>query len=131
MVEDKYIDVLANLETNIVKKYKENSEITDYDVIRVVEIVIEIFNAEKAGRQPRSYSLSERESCIFDCVYAISGWSLGRAKLEEKRDVNPNIKTVDEVVYCLKKIKKSAEKHSQSRGKHGYLDFITNFFGQI
>jgi len=129
--EDKYLDVLQNIEFGIVMTYREYPEMTDYDVMRVLEALIDSYAAEKIGREPRKQPTSEVERVMFENVRRMCEWRLGRKELdedsqaEEEQKVNPI--TVDELLLCLKKILKSVNMWNEEFGAQGYLKFVSQY----
>ncbi len=68
-VEDQYTDVLQNIEFGIVMTYRSHPEMSDYDVIRMLEALIDKYATEKIGRQPRHVLLSEVERALLENVH--------------------------------------------------------------
>jgi len=127
-VEDKYTDVLQNIEFSIVMIYKSYPELTDYAVMRILETLIDSYTAEKIGRSPKHFPLSDTERLLLDNVQKICEWRLGRAKLDDDaaggEEITPETISVDEIILCLKRILKSVKKWNKHAGRHGYLNFI-------
>lgn len=130
-VEDQYIDVLQNIEFSIVTFYRQQHDLSDYDVTRTLEALVDHYAAEKIGRPPRHFSLSDQECRLFDGVKKMCEWRLGRISLDdavaqaEEKVLEPN--TVDEIILCLKKILKSVNKCHNRGGRQGYLNFVSEF----
>jgi hypothetical protein len=132
-VEDKYIDVLQNIEFGIVTTYRDHPELSDYGVIRVLESLIDNYRAEKIGRSPRHFSLSDVERLLSKNVQSMCEWRLGRASLShdvsKNKDIAPEPKSVDEVILCLTRILRSVNKWNKRGGRQGYLNFIIQYVG--
>jgi len=130
-VEEKYPDVLQNIELGIVSAYKYHPEMSDHDVTHVLEVLLDAYAAEKIGRPPRESSLSDLEREILANVRSMCEWRLGRGRLAsdlEGRGLSPvEPKTVDEIVLCLKRVLKSVKRWNRERGRQGYLSFIVHF----
>jgi hypothetical protein len=129
-VEDQYTDVLQNIELGIVLTYKNNRDMSDSDVIRVLEALIDEYAAEKVGRPPRRFPLSETEQALLENVRRMCEWRLGRSTLTDssgKAKVDPEPITIDEIVLCLKRILKSVKRWNKDGGRRGYLDFIIQY----
>jgi hypothetical protein len=63
-------------------------------------------------------------------VKAICDWRLGRETLiKEKRKQKTQIQplTVNEIMACLKRIRKSVETWTRESGRQGYLLYISQF----
>lgn len=126
-IEDKYPDVLQNIEFAVVATYREDREMTDYDVERALESVLDAYVAEKSGRQPRHVRLSELEQILMERVRAMCEWRLGRENLEDAPEMDLTAITVDEIIACLKRILKSVNRWDKLGGRRGYLDFVVQY----
>ena len=130
-VEDQYADVLQNIEFGIVTAYKSHPEMSDYDVIRILEALIDRYAAEKIARPPRHFSLSEVEQTLLENVHRMCEWRLGRGTLtdapEKVKEMAPEPKTTDEIVLCLKRILKSVKRWNKDGGRRGYLKFVIQY----
>ncbi len=106
--EDKYLDTLQNIEFGIITVYKQYQDLSDYDVMRALESIIDHYIAEKLGRLPRQFSLSDREGLICKNVKQMCEWRLGRTSIvvgennQEEISINDS-KTIDEIIDCLRK----------------------------
>jgi len=130
-VEDQYVDVLQNIEFGIIMTYRNHPEMSDYDVIRMLEALIDKYAAEKIGRQPRHVLLSEVERALLENVRRMCEWRLGRDTLtdppEKVEEMALEPKTIDEIVLCLKRILKSVKRWNKDGGKQGYLKFVIQY----
>ncbi len=130
-VEEQYLDVLQNIEFGIVAVYRARAEMSDYAVMRVLEALIDGYTAEKIGRSPRDFRLSDVERVLLGTVRSICEWRLGRRNPPDSLfripDIGPEPKGVDEIILCLKRVIKSAKRWDKEGGRQGYLNFITRF----
>jgi len=124
-IEEQYEDVLQNMEVAIVSVYREHREMSDYDVLRVLDAVVDSYRAENVGRAPRNFGLSEVEDLCRDRLRQICEWRLGRVSGPEGSEPEP--KKVDEILLCLKRIVKSVKRWNREGGRQGYLDFVARF----
>jgi len=132
--EDEYLDVLQNIEFMIVQTYRKHAELSDYEVLRIMEALIDDYRGNKIGRAPRRRQLSEREHNLMDAMRTVCDWRLGRetqsfagALPTEALPQKPL--TLDEIIACLRKLLKSAERWNKEGGRQGYLNFISQFVG--
>lgn len=128
-IEEQYLDVLQNIEFAIVVTYRKHRGMTDYEVIRALEAVIDGYKAEARGHPPREVSLSEMELALYEALRDMCEWRLGRESMpgaDESAAGSEPIR-VDEILLCLKKILNSVNKHTRSNGRMGYLDFIVQY----
>jgi hypothetical protein len=127
-LEDEYLDVLQNIEFAIVSVYKEQRDLRDLQVMRALDSLIERYRAESRGHQPKQHHLPEQEHLVFERVKSICEFRLGRESLGIKGP-SPlgETLTVDEMLACLRKIRKSAERWNRRNGRQGYLQFASQF----
>jgi hypothetical protein len=123
--EDEYMDVLQNIEMAIVSVYREHNDLLDYDVDKVLNLLWTEYRDEKQSRSRAAPKLSDRAQMVYDRVREVCEWRLGRAK-EELVKVKPEPVTVDEIMDCLKRIRKSVDLWNKQGGRQGYLYFIDN-----
>jgi hypothetical protein len=120
-VEDRYTDVLQNIEFGIVITYRNNPEMSDPEVMRMLEALIDKYAAEKIGRPPRHFSLSEVEQALLENVRRMCGRRLGRGTLtdvpEKAKEMAPEPKSVDE----------SVKRWNKDGGRQGYLKFVMHY----
>jgi hypothetical protein len=125
-MEDKYLDVLQNIEFAIVDVYRQYPKMTDYEVIRVLEAVIDGYKAEMGGRPAREYEASGMEADLYAAVRDACEWRLGRSETPPGMPA-PEPVTVETIVLCLKQILRSVMKSNRTGGRTGYLDFIVQY----
>ncbi|HPO14188.1 MAG TPA: hypothetical protein PLI09_12150 [Candidatus Hydrogenedentes bacterium] len=129
-IEDKHPDVLQNIEFAIVDTYRQYRELSDYDVMRVLEASLETYAAEKAGRSARTTRLSELEQLLLEWVLHMCEWRLGRIPLGNTEEVFSSDDvpiTIDEIILCLKRLLKSVNRWNKDGGRQGYLNFIVQY----
>lgn len=136
--EDRYLDVLQNLEQAIVSVYREDTSLADSNVLRALDNVIEHYTAEKLDRAPKSRPLNEIETHVAYRMKAVCEWRMQRNPLtepgmehiadrERQKQASDFAKTSDEILQCLKRLHKAAQKWNKRGGRRGYLDFISRF----
>lgn len=130
-LEDKYLDVLQNIEFSIVSVYRDYEDLNDYEVMRALDALIEVFRAESRGHTPREVHLPEKkERLVFERVKDMCELRMGRATVESEDGEEVTLgdsKTPEEILGCLRKIRKSVERWTQRGGKQGYLEFVSEF----
>ena len=127
--EDEYMDVLQNIEMSIVSVYRENHGLLDYDVDKVLNLLWTEYRNEKQGRSTPASKLGENAQKVYDRVKHMCEWRLGRLSEEKKGSwskVKPEPVSVDEIMDCLKRIRKSVDLWNKQGGRQGYLYFIDN-----
>jgi hypothetical protein len=125
-VEEEYMDVLQNIEFAIVQTYREHPGLSDSDVKRVLEALIDIYTAEKLHRPPRYVITSELGRALDAHVRPMCEWRLGRAAPVSNLPADRTI-TIDELVLCFKRLIKSINLWTREGGPQGYLHYIVRF----
>lgn len=131
-VEDQHTDVLQNIEFGIVATYKNHPEISDSDVMRVLEALIDAYAAEQIGRSPRHFPLSKTEQALLMNVRKMCEWRLGRDAVPDSSDEmekDPEPISIDEIILCLRRVLKSVKRWNKEGGRRGYLSFVTQYVG--
>ena len=133
-VEDQYLDVLQNIEYAILSVYRENPDLLDYDVDKVLNLLWTEYRHEKQDKTTPAPQLGANAQRVYARVQSMCEWRLGRQKLEAEKDGQPvemDLKplTLDEIMACLKRIRKSIELWTKKGGRQGYLYFIDNNSG--
>ena len=129
--EERYMDVLQNLEFAIVQIYKRSREMTDYNVMRMLQALIDEYQSELSGLPPKAHDLSEIERALQESVRQMCEFRLGRASLGNNPSSEAEMKgdniSIEEILLCLKRLFKSAKRWNKSGGRRGYLDFIIQY----
>lgn len=125
-LEDDQLDVLQNIEFSIISVFREGHEVYDSVVMRALDTVINAYRAELRGNVLPSVQMDGPAGMIAERVQAVCETRLGRKKQVFELDPD-GIKTVDVVLACLKKIRKSVERWNKSGGRQGYLQFASRF----
>jgi hypothetical protein len=129
--EEQYEDVLHNLEFGIVRVYQQHSELVDWDAETALNALIIFYNAQARGKSAELRVLPKLQNEVANSVQAMCELHLGRGQLRDKNDqpiefgVPP--KTIEEIIACLKRIRKSVQFWSKEHGRQGYLNFVSNF----
>jgi hypothetical protein len=130
-VEEKYLDVLQNIEAAIVSVYREKPDLLDYDVDKVLNLLWTEYRNEQQDKTTPAPQLGANAQLVYARVKSMCEWRLGRQKLEAEKDGQPvemDLKPLarDEIMACLKRIRKSVELWTKNGGRQGYLYFIDN-----
>lgn len=128
--EEKYLDVLQNIEFGIVSVYRLHPEMVDWDALKAIETLIREYHAEITNHPVPALVLKPFALEVHDSVKAMCGWRLGRNQpLGDKKSTELSLepKTTDEILLCLKRIRKSIQHWNRRGGRQGYLDFISEY----
>lgn len=130
-VEEEYLDVLQNIEFAIVSVYRSEQALSDYDVNKILNVLISGYQAELSRRDFSKPNLSPLQEQLYKSVKHMCEWRLGREDIDKKerhiqtKKVKPIL--VEEIIACLKRIRKSVETWNKQGGRKGYLQYIDQF----
>jgi hypothetical protein len=119
------LPVLNNLESCILRVWKTNVAMTDYTVLRAFDLAFQFYREEARGHVPKPPSPSGLDAIAYEAVRDICELSLGRGTAGEGFVPVP----VTVLVDCLRRLKKSVERHTALQGRTGYLNFIAEYVG--
>ncbi|SRR6266446_834266 len=122
---DKELEILQNLEFAILRVWRANQAMTDYTVMRAYDAAIAHYNALVRQHPPKTVNLSGLDVAVYEAVKDICEWRLGRTTKPERPKVAPL--PAEELVACLKRLRKSVERWNRTGGRQGYLQFIGQF----
>ena len=130
--EDEYLDVLQNIEFALANVYRVHAEMTDYDALKALDALIHAYKDEAASRPAPELRLQGLALEAFVEVQTMCEWRLGRSNPLQDRKSRPHQlelepKTVDEIIACLKRVRRSVENWNKRGGRRGYFDFIDQF----
>lgn len=127
-LEDVHLDVLQNIEFAIVNVYHKQRELRDVEVMRALDALIDVYRAEERGHTPKDISLAGPEGMVFERAREMCEMRLGRQAVAMRTQVPfEGDKTVHDIVACLRKIRRSAERWNKRNGQQGYLQFVSEF----
>ena len=129
--EDQYLDVLQNIESAIVSVYRQQAELVDYEVEQALNGLLLEYQAQQQHRLAHPPALTGLTQYVYERVKQMCEWRLGRAALwadgQESEIPAPEPISVDEMVACLKRIRKSVQKWNKRGGRRGYLEFVEQY----
>lgn len=127
---DVHMDVLQNIEFAIVDVYHERPLLVDYSVMRALDALIGLYRAESRGHTPKAISLDKDEAELLDRVKIFCEWRMGRRNLSDDPIMELDQFTkFDDMLSCLRKIRRSVEKWNARGGPQGYLRFVSQYVG--
>ena len=128
--EDKYLDVLQNFEFGIVQVARRHPEMLDWDALNAVEALIKTYRAKAAGREVSPPELPPLVEETYGTVWGMCEWRLGEPLFDsndEPVEIPVEPITAEEILACLKRIRRSIRKWNKRGGQRGYLTFIDQF----
>jgi hypothetical protein len=140
-VTETYMVQLHSIEQAIIAIYRQNEELVDWDVLRVVETLINEYQAKRTDRATRSKPLQPNAQEVYENVRPVCESLLEQSTMkvetqEKKFGIFP-IKVVkeipvasisiDEIILCLKSLRGSIQFWSKESGRQGYLEYVNKF----
>ncbi len=129
--EEKYEDILQNLEAGVMRIYRKHLDMTDYHVMDAFEALRRHYIREARKQEPATFNLTERAQEVFDVVQMMCEVRLGRDQMTTEEgqqiDLGELAVTVNEIIDCLKRIERSVQRWNKSGGRQGYLKFVSEF----
>jgi len=131
--EERYEDVLQNIEAGIMLVYRDHPKMTDWEVRAAVEALVRRYQAEAKGRRQATLpSLDSLAQEVYDSVETMCEWRLGREMPFSDKEGEPmefpvEPITLDELITCLKRVRKSINFWTREGGRQGYLTFVNQF----
>ncbi len=86
--EEKYLDVLQNLEFGIIQVYRNHNDMTDYDALAAVEAMIDFYKAKQIGREIRKFNLSANSQLAFEGLNKMCEFRLDKEYFPNPISVN-------------------------------------------
>jgi len=130
-IEDEYFDVLQNIEFAIVTVYRQNPSLTDYDVDNILNALIRTYRSQQQNRVFSSPAMEPQAEEMYQRVKQMCEWRLGREELvgstRKPKGPSPSPISLDEIIACLKRIRKSVDMWNKRGGMRGYLQYIDQF----
>lgn len=129
--EERYNDTLRSMELTLVQQYRQLENLTDWEVKTAVNNLIRLYTAETRRRPDQVFRQDALTQLVFDRLrFTCAGW-LGREPLLDERGTAVTLTgqalRLDEVIACLKRIRRSIEMWQKDGGRRGYFEFIDQF----
>lgn len=126
--DDRYIDVLQNIEFSVVEVYRSEPELLDSEVERALRAVVVALNAGQKGKEfdLDAAKLTPRGRKVFDAVCKTCQWRMGPG-VSDGSTFGPAPRTSEELVACLQRVRKSVRRWTKEKGKKGYLEFVKDY----
>jgi hypothetical protein len=127
LFEERFADVLQNIESAIISVYRANPALVDYEVDGGLGALIVHYGAVRQGKEPPPPPTDENRRRVFEAVRRICDWRLGRGEPLPGFEPFPGPQSIDDIVACLKRVRKSAQGWTKRGGRTGYLTFIRKY----
>lgn len=130
--EKKYEDVLQNIEFALVSVYREDEEMTDYQATKALDALIREYKVESGERPKPEPRLQGPALDAYERIQGMCEWRLGREQPFSKEGGRPihlemRPLKLEEIIACLKRVKRSVETWNKEGGRRGYFAFVDQF----
>jgi hypothetical protein len=115
--EDQFEDELQVIESSIINVYRANPDLVDSQVERAVTAAIRFHNAALKGVSPSEHRLSGLDLSVFESIEEVNCSLLnGESAI-----------AINDLIQCLKRVRKSTQRWSKKFGRQGYLNFVSEY----
>jgi hypothetical protein len=125
--EERFPDVLYNIEIAIKVFYQDNPNLSDFNVDNALSGLIRVYKAQMAGTSAPRLKLSEIEQELYDRVKTQCDLIIGLEVSLIEGEENTPPRTTGDIILCLKRIRRSINFWRNELGRQGYLNYITDF----
>lgn len=125
--EQTYFDVLRAIELAVYSAFQRYSTLTDASVDKALDSLQRLYTAEVRGKAAPKLRLSQPESALADQIKAACDLHLGR---DAEVMIGDAQRSLDEIIACLKRIRRSVKQMGKQGGRQAYLEFIRKFFSE-
>ena len=128
-LEEDYLDVLQNIESAITMVYQTHADLTDYEVDKALTALIQTYRNEPIGKAavPPSGILP---ALVYEGMASMCEWRLRRSSPfneQGKSPAMPDPISTEEILLCLKRLRKSLGTWTKPGGRQGYLNYSSQF----
>ena len=123
-IED-HQDVLQNIEAVVTDVWRAHRELNNYTVMRAYEAALTLYREEARQHTPKPVALTGLDAEVFNAVKSVCDWRLGRSGPSDQPKITPI--SLEDMVACLSRLRKSVDFWTKQGGRQGYLQFIERF----
>ncbi|HRQ39274.1 MAG TPA: hypothetical protein PLD25_15310 [Chloroflexota bacterium] len=129
--EERYNDPLRSMEIALVQTYRADENMSDWETLNALNALIRQYTAVQRRRQPPHLTLSPLAQQSYDELkFVCQGWLGHNPVLDEAgqmADLGDKALSLQEVIDCLKRLRRSVEYWQKEGGRRGYFEFINDF----
>ena len=116
-ISEKFENELHEMELSIVEVYRDNSDLSDIQIERAVAAAIAKQNAILKGKEASVKTLSNVEFQVFENLQQVI-----QDLVEREAEFS-----IQDLLQCLKLIRKSVKRWNKKCGRQGYISFISQY----
>jgi hypothetical protein len=125
--EDRYLDVLQNIEFAIIEVYRSDPDLLDTEVEQALRGVVIALNAKRLAKpfDLERMKLTERGKRVYLAVQEIVEWRIrGRLGGVAPDSISYGL---EDMIACIQRVRKSVRRWTRVRGRRGYLRFVEEY----
>ena len=122
---EEFEDVLKAIETSVIKIWDENPEMTNYTVMRAYEEATAHYKALAREQTPKPVKLPGLDGKLLEAVQAACERRLNHPIVD--KDPKSKFLSVEDLVACLRRLRKSVDFWTKRGGRTGYMEYIQGF----
>ncbi len=130
-IVDQYVEVQKNIELGLMLAYKKHADLVDTGTMYALDTLIKHYTAETQARTISVPEFNGAEQTAFENAKGMCEWWLGREALEneagEKFMLEGKPQTPEDILTCLKRIRKSVEALYKRNGRRGYYEYVKEY----
>jgi hypothetical protein len=124
--EEQYYDQLRAIERAIRATYQQEPDLVDFQVDKVLEGLVRLYQAERDQKRTPKLRLKADEKELQRALQQVCELHLGR---DADVQIGADAITIDEMLDCLKRIRKSVTQMG-GKGRQSYVNFLDDFFAE-
>ncbi len=117
-----HLDVLQNIEACVAQVWRKHPEMTNYAVARAYDAAIAHYRMVERSQTPKPPNVTGVDAEIFAGVQAACDMRLAGLPAEDMPPI-----CAEDLLACLRKLRKSVDLWTEQGGRQGYLKLIEKF----
>ena len=130
-VDQEFRNVLLNIEVQVIDIAHDNPEIADYQVEKVYSALLSKYKALARGKEAKDINFKNPTDLLYDQVNGVCGFFVGDIEPEnedgEVIDIPMEKISYQDMIACLKYLRKSVKLWNKEGGQKGYLNYVEEF----
>jgi len=119
---EEFEDVLKEIERAVIEHWDKHDELTNYNVMRAYEAATAHYNAIVRGQAPKPENLKGLDATLYQEVRKACEARVNRPIRDN--DAQSPLLSIEDLVACFRRLRKSVELWTKEGGRQGYLKFV-------
>jgi hypothetical protein len=122
---DEFEDVLKQVELAVIGHWDKYPDLNNYNVAMAYEAAITYYKAVASGQTAKPHNLRGLDASGFEKIQAACEARLNHPIND--REAKSALLTPEDLVACLRRLRKSVEFWTKQSGRQGYLEHVAQF----